>query len=58
MAEVGPGAVLGERAVLESGSRTSTLRTVTRCTVAVARADLIDPQARVTLSAGHRREES
>ena len=57
VAEVGPGAVLGERALLESGSRTSTLRTVTRCTVAAARADLIDPQALVTLSAGHRREE-
>ena len=37
VAEVGPGAVLGERAALEGGRRTSTLRATTRCRVARAR---------------------
>jgi len=36
LAEIGPGAVLGERAILESGHRTASLTAVTRCTVAVA----------------------
>lgn len=35
VAEVGPGAILGERAVLEGGRRTATLRAVTACKVAV-----------------------
>ena len=34
LAEIGPGAVLGERALLEGGRRTSTLRALTRCKVA------------------------
>ena len=42
MVEVGPGAVLGERAVLEGGRRTATLRAVTECKVAVVPADRID----------------
>lgn len=58
LAEVGPGAILGERAILEGGRRTSTLRAVTPCKVAVATADDIDPQALAELSQGHRREES
>src|SRR5262249_55074269 len=37
LAEVGPGAILGERAVIEGGRRTSTLRAATKCRVAVAR---------------------
>ena len=57
VAEVGPGVVLGERAVLEGGSRTSTLRAVTHCRVAVAGADAIDKAALAELSRGHRREE-
>ena len=36
VAELGPGAVLGERAVLEGGRRTSTVRAVTDCKLAVA----------------------
>jgi hypothetical protein len=57
VAEVGPGAVLGERAILEGGARTSTLRTVTPCRVAVATAEQIEADALLELSAGHHREE-
>jgi CRP-like cAMP-binding protein len=57
LADLGPGAVLGERAVLEGGTRTSTLRAVTDCKVAVAAAADIDTDALAELSTGHRREE-
>lgn len=57
LAEIGPGAVLGERAVLEGSRRTSTLRAVTPCRVAVVPADALDREALVELSRGHRREE-
>ena len=57
LAEVGPGAVLGERAVLEEGKRTATLRAVTPCRVAVAGADDLDPAVLAELREGHRREE-
>ncbi len=57
LAEVGPGALLGERAVLEGGRRTATLRAVTPCKVAVAGADDIDRSALTEVSMGHRREE-
>ena len=57
VAEVGPGAVLGERAILEGGPRTSTLRTVTPCRIAVAVAEQIERDALHELSEGHRREE-
>lgn len=56
VAELGPGAILGERAVLEGGVRTSTLAAQTACRVAVARADQIDRAALVELSKKHRRE--
>lgn len=39
VAEIGPGAIVGERAVVERGTRTATLRAATRCRVAVARRD-------------------
>ena len=58
LADLGPGAVLGERAVLEGGTRTATLRAVTDCKVAVASADDIDPAVLAELSTVHRREES
>ncbi|MBV8691048.1 MAG: cyclic nucleotide-binding domain-containing protein [Actinobacteria bacterium] len=57
LADLGPGAVLGERAVLEGGTRTSTLRAVTNCKVAVAEAADIDTAALEELSTGHKREE-
>ena len=57
IAEVGPGAVLGERAALEGGSRTATLRAVTDCKVAAVPPDGIDREKLAELSTGHRREE-
>jgi CRP-like cAMP-binding protein len=56
VAEVGPGVVSGERALLEDGRRTSTLRARTRVRVAVADADQVDPAALRELAEGHRRE--
>jgi hypothetical protein len=56
LAELGPGAVLGERAVLEGGRRTSTVRAVTKCRVAVAKADDLDLDALASLVDHHRRE--
>jgi CRP-like cAMP-binding protein len=57
IAEVGPGAILGERAALEGGVRTSTLRTLTKVTVAVVKADQLAEDQLTELSAGHRRED-
>lgn len=56
LAELGPGAVLGERAVLERGRRTATLTAATPIRVAVAPAAAVDPAALHCLAAGHRRE--
>ena len=58
LAELGPGAILGERAVLEGGVRTSTLRAVTKCKVAAVPADRLDPDALSEISKSHRREET
>jgi Cyclic nucleotide-binding domain len=44
VAEIGPGAIVGERALLESGTRTATLRAQTRCRIAVIPGELIDRQ--------------
>ncbi len=57
LAEYGPGAMLGERAHLEAGVRTSTLLAVTRCRVAAVPASALDQSALTELSGGHRREE-
>ena len=57
IAELGPGAVLGERALLEGGIRTATLRAVTDCKVAAAPADSIDREKLVALASRHHREE-
>ena len=43
--EVGPGAVLGEMALLEGGRRTATLRAVTPCRVAVVPGEQVDRAA-------------
>jgi len=56
ISELGPGAILGERAVLEGGVRTASLQARTDVRVAVARADQIDPDALLRLRAGHRNE--
>ena len=58
LAEFGPGAILEERAVIESGLRTSTLRAVTKCRVAAARGDQLDRAVLEQISQGHRRENS
>jgi hypothetical protein len=58
LAEFGPGALLGERALLEGGARTATLRAVTPVKVAVARGDELDPDALAEVSKGHRHEEA
>lgn len=58
VAEVGPGAILGERAILEGGQRTSTLRALTPVRVAVATADQVDREALTRLADTHRREEA
>jgi len=54
VSEVGPGAVLGELAVLEGGRRTATLRAVTNCRVAAVNGDEIDPEALEELGRGRR----
>jgi hypothetical protein len=54
VAEIGPGAILGERAVLEGGRRMATLSARTRCRVAVVPSDMIDRAAMEELAAGHR----
>jgi hypothetical protein len=56
--ELGPGAILGERAVLEGGLRTATLTALTPIRVAEAPAHIIDRAALARLAEGHRREES
>jgi hypothetical protein len=58
LAEYGPGAMLGERAALEGGTRTSTLVAVTPCRVASVPAVQLDLSALAELATGHRREEA
>jgi hypothetical protein len=58
LAEYGPGALLGERAHLEGGKRTSTLVAVTPCRVASVEAEALDRSALTELSKDHRREEA
>ncbi len=57
LAEYGPGALLGERAHLEGGVRTSSNIAVTPCRVALFEAELIERSHLEELSAGHRRED-
>src|SRR5271154_2460327 len=57
LAEYGPGALLGERAHLEGGLRTSSNIAVTPCRVALFEAELIERSHLEELSAGHRRED-
>jgi hypothetical protein len=54
VAEIGPGMILGERALLEGGTRTATLTARTACRVAAIPADLLDQQELEDLAAGRR----
>jgi hypothetical protein len=57
IAEVGPGAIVGERSLLEGGLRTATLTALTPVRVARASRDAVDLAALAQLARGHRREE-
>lgn len=56
IAEMGPGTMLGERAALEGGVRTATLRALTPIRVAVIPAELVGEAELATLAADRRRE--
>ena len=58
VAEIGPGAIVGERAVLEGGTRTSTVRATTAAKVAAVGADALDTEDLAEVASGHRREEA
>jgi CRP-like cAMP-binding protein len=58
VAEIGPGALLGERALLEGGKRTATIWAKTPIRVVVVPADAIDESALPEIAASHRRESS
>jgi hypothetical protein len=57
LGEYGPGALLGERAHLEGGTRTSTLEAVTACRLAIVEADQLEHSDLQELAEGHRRED-
>jgi len=54
VAQIGPGTIVGEGAVLGDGTRGATLRAVTKCRVGVLPADAVDRDAMETLAAGRR----
>ena len=56
--ELGPGAVIGERALLEHARRTATLRAVTDCLIATAAHDQIDRDSLASLAELHHREDA
>lgn len=56
VAEIGPGAVVGERAALEGGRRTATLRATTPGRVAEAPPSVLDTLGLDELATTHRRE--
>jgi hypothetical protein len=56
--ELGPGAVIGERAVLEHGHRTATLRAATNCVIATAAKNHIDRPRLASLAERHHREDA
>lgn len=57
VAEYGPGSLHGERAIVEHGRRTATLRAVTACTLAIVPADRVDRAVLAELSKSHRNED-
>jgi len=57
VAEMGPGTMLGERASLEGGMRTATLRALTPCRVTVIPAELVAEGDLAALATERRRED-
>jgi hypothetical protein len=59
LGELGPGAVVGERAIVEKGNRTATLKAQTKVRLAAVRGDQVEEAAlrELAQSSGHRREE-
>jgi hypothetical protein len=57
VAEIGPGALLGERALLEGGERTATVWATTPVRVVVIPPEAVEASALEELAAGHRREQ-
>ena len=57
LGSLGPGSVLGERAALEQGRRTATVRALTNCRVVSYLAADLSPEDLRELAAGHRRED-
>jgi Cyclic nucleotide-binding domain len=57
VAEIGPGALLGERALLEGGTRTATAWATTPVRVVVIPPEAIQPSALEEIAAGHKRED-
>jgi CRP-like cAMP-binding protein len=56
VAEIGPGAVVGERAALSNGTRTATLWARTPGRVAGVPSDALDSEALGSLAEAHHRE--
>lgn len=56
LAQLGPGAVVGERSLFEGGRRTATLTAATPCKVVEAAEDDLDPAVLRQLTETHRRE--
>lgn len=57
VAQVGPGAIVGERAVVERSPRTATLRALTACRVLPIPRRYADERELSEIARGHRREE-
>ena len=58
VAEIGPGAIIGERAVIEGGQRSATVRALTECRVAPLARRYADDHELAEIARGHRREEA
>ena len=58
MAEVGPGAIVGERPAVEGGPRTATLRAMTPCRVVVLDSEQISTYELAELALSRHREET
>jgi hypothetical protein len=56
--DLGPGAIIGERALIETGVRTATLRAATKVRVAVVDSSVASPELLAELSEGHKREDN